>query len=57
VPPGERADFPGERPVMKMKWNGNPFRIDGGNLGRTEDDGAFFLLPYWMGRYLGLLLE
>jgi hypothetical protein len=42
---------------MKMKWNGNPFRIDGGNLGRTEDDGAFFLLPYWMGRYLGLLLE
>ncbi len=46
---------PDERPVMK--WNGNPFQIDGGNGGRTEDDGAFFLLPYWMGRYLGLLLE
>lgn len=40
---------PDERPVMK--WNGNPFRIDGGNGGRTEDDGAFFLLPYWMARY------
>jgi hypothetical protein len=46
---------PDERPVMK--WNGNPFQLDGGNDGRTEADGAFFLLPYWMGRYLGLLLE
>jgi len=46
---------PDERPVMK--WNGNPFRVDGGNGGRTEDDGAFFLLPFWMGRYLGLLSE
>jgi hypothetical protein len=45
---------PDERPVMK--WNGNPFRIDGGNGGAGEDDGAFFLLPYWMGRYQGLLL-
>jgi len=46
---------PDERPVMK--WNGNPFQVDGGNGGRTEDDGSFFLLPYWMGRYLGLLSE
>jgi hypothetical protein len=43
---------PDERPVMK--WNGNPFVVDGGNGGRSEDDGAFFLAPYWMGRYLGL---
>ena len=43
-----------ERPVMR--WNGNPFRIDGGNGGSSEDDGAFFLLPYWMGRYHKLLL-
>jgi len=40
---------PDERPVMK--WNGNPFVMDGGNGGRGEDDGAFLLLPYWMGRY------
>jgi hypothetical protein len=33
-----------ERPVMK--WNGNPFVIDG----------AAFLLPYWMGRYHKFLL-
>lgn len=46
---------PDERPVMK--WNGNPFRVDGGNAGRTEDDGAFFLLPYWLGRYHRLWSE
>lgn len=40
---------PDERPVMR--WNANPFVIDGGNGGRSEDDGAAFLLPYWMGRY------
>jgi hypothetical protein len=44
---------PDERPVMK--WNANPFRVDGGNGGRGEDDGAFYLLPYWMGRYHGYL--
>ena len=40
---------PDERPVMK--WNGNPFVLDGGNGGQSEDDGTIFLLPYWMGRY------
>ncbi len=40
-----------------MKWNGNPYRLDGGNNGRSEDDGAYFLLPYWMGRFHGLLEE
>ena len=40
---------PDERPVMK--WNGNPFVLDGGNGGRGEDDGTTFILPYWMGRY------
>ena len=42
-----------ERPVMK--WNQNPYALDGGDGGRTEDDGAFFLLPYWLGRYHGLV--
>ncbi len=44
-----------ELPVMK--WNGNPFTPDGGNGGHSEDDGAFFLLPYWMGRYHKLINE
>ena len=40
---------PDERSVMK--WNGNPFVLDGGNDGQREDDGTILLLPYWMGRY------
>jgi hypothetical protein len=39
------------------KWNGNPYVLDGGNGGRTEDDGAYFLLPYWMARYHKLIDE
>jgi hypothetical protein len=45
---------PDERPVMK--WNSNPFVIDGGNGGHAEDDGAAFLLPYWMGRFHGFIV-
>ena len=37
--------------IPMWKWNGNPYGLDGGNGGRSEDDGAYFLLPYWMGRY------
>jgi hypothetical protein len=39
------------------KWNGNPYRLDGGNGGRSEGDGVYFLLPYWMGRYHKLIDE
>ena len=39
------------------KWNGNPYNLDGGNGGANEDDGAYFLLPYWMGRYHKLFDE
>jgi hypothetical protein len=39
------------------KWNANPYVLDGGAGGRIEDDGAYFLLPYWMGRYHGLIDE
>jgi hypothetical protein len=39
------------------KWNGNPYALDGGNGGRSEDDGAYFLLPYWLGRYQRLIDE
>jgi hypothetical protein len=45
---------PDERPTMK--WNQNPFVVDGGSDGRGEEDGAAFLLPYWMGRYHKFLL-
>ena len=39
------------------KWNGNPYSLDGGAGGQSEDDGAYFLLPYWMGRYHKVLPE
>jgi hypothetical protein len=43
--------------LSMSKWNGNPYSLDGGNGGRSEDDGAYFLLPYWMGRYHRLIGE
>jgi len=39
------------------KWNSNTFIYDSGSNGSGEDDGSFFLLPYWMGRYHGFLIE
>jgi len=45
---------PDERPVMR--WNGNPFEVDGGSGGHREDDGAAFLLPYWLGRHHRFIL-
>lgn len=42
LPPDERA---------VMKWNGNPFQLQGGRHGLGEDDGGFYILPYWLGRY------
>jgi hypothetical protein len=46
---------PDERPIMR--WNANPFVVDGGNGGHSEDDGAAFLLPYWMGRFHSFLRD
>jgi hypothetical protein len=44
-----------ERAVSK--WNSNPYRLDDGGQGHGEDDGAYFLLPYWMARYYELIIE
>ena len=44
---------PDERPMSKH--NGNAFRLDGGAGGRYEFSGDVYLLPYWMGRYLGII--
>lgn len=53
--PGESLEPvpPGERDVVN--WDGNPYKLRGGAGGMTENDGAFFLLPYWMGRYHGFI--
>ena len=44
---------PDERPMSK--YNGNHFRLDGGEGGRREYSGDIFLLPYWLGRYLNII--
>lgn len=48
---------PDERPVQRH--NGNMFNIDkkGGNGNGEESAGDIWLLPYWMGRYLGVITE
>jgi hypothetical protein len=44
---------PDERPMSKH--NGNAFDLDGGDGGREEFAPDIYLLPYWMGRYLGII--
>jgi len=35
------------------KWNRNPYQLDSDDEGMGENDGAYYLLAYWMGRYHG----
>jgi len=48
---------PDERPVQRH--NANMFRLDrtGGNGTGEHSAGDIWLLPYWMGRYLGVISE
>jgi len=38
-----------------MRYNANPFSLDGGSGGRYELTGAEYLLPYWMARHLDVI--
>jgi hypothetical protein len=38
-------------------WNYDSWTIDGNGSGRTLADGASFLLPYYIGRYFGFIIE
>jgi hypothetical protein len=45
---------PDESPIHRH--NSNLFTLDGGNNGRAENSaGDIWLLPYWMGRYFGVI--
>jgi hypothetical protein len=50
---------PSERGVMR--WDKNTWDVNGGDFpgvdakGATESSGAYWLLPYWMGRYYGYI--
>ncbi len=46
---------PSERGVMR--WDNNPWKAVQGDVGWTESSGAWWLLPYWMGRYYGFIVE
>ena len=38
-----------------MCWDKNPYAASGGENGRRESTGIYWLLPYWMGRYYGFI--
>lgn len=42
-----------ERPISE--WAANLHALDGGRDGRSALDGTWYLLPYWMARYYGLI--
>lgn len=46
LPPSERA---------LQKWDANPYDAVAGEDGRTENCAVYWLLPYWMGRYLKII--
>lgn len=47
IPPAERTT---------IRYNTNPFVLDRGYDGQRELSGDEFLLPYWMGRYLNVII-
>jgi hypothetical protein len=46
LPPNERR---------LNKWDGNPYDASGGSGGTSESSSVHWLLPYWMGRYYGII--
>lgn len=58
-PLNDRMDRPqATRPIPVAergitKWNLNPYQFDSSAGGLEENDGAYFLLAYWMGRFHG----
>jgi uncharacterized protein (TIGR03437 family) len=45
------------RPPTDFLWQRDPFLLAGGGYGTTERAGIDYLLPYWMGRYYGVIQE
>jgi hypothetical protein len=38
-------------------WQRSPFQLSSGGDGYVEGAGIDYLLPYWMGRYFGVVTE
>jgi hypothetical protein len=46
-----------DRPPSDFLWQLNPFQLEGGGSGIIETAGIDYILPYWMGRYYGVVRE
>ena len=44
-----------DRPGSDFMWQRNPFTLDGGHGGPREVPGLDVILPYWMGRQIGVI--
>jgi len=45
------------RPPADFLWQVSPFQLSGGIAGRIEGAGIDYILPYWMGRYYGVIAQ
>ena len=43
------------RPTTDFLWQRDPFQLAGGGSGTIEGAGIDYILPYWMGRYYGVI--
>jgi hypothetical protein len=46
-----------QRPPADFLWQSSPFLLFGGLQGNIEGAGIDYLLPYWMARYFGVIVE
>jgi hypothetical protein len=46
-----------DRVTTDFLWQRDPFRLSGGAGGDIETAGIDYILPYWMGRYYGVITE
>jgi hypothetical protein len=46
-----------DRVTTDFLWQRDPFALSGGGAGDIESAGIDYILPYWMGRYYGVITE
>lgn len=46
-----------DRVTTDFLWQRSPFQLTGGGAGNIETAGIDYILPYWMGRYYGVITD
>jgi hypothetical protein len=46
-----------DRIATDFLWQRDPFQLSGGGAGDIETAGIDYILPYWMGRYYGVVTK